>query len=107
MRLRHTLAAAAGALLLTVSLPNSASAAIGEFQYRGPLLGSHSLLDPSNQECINIPEATDLLPAQSPRNFTNSTATIFLDFDCEGTFTVLTPGQTGGILVKFRSVVFN
>ncbi|POG44946.1 hypothetical protein BV881_24240 [Streptomyces sp. ZL-24] len=108
MRLRHSLAAAVGALLITVSVPNSASAATGEFLYRGPLLGSHSLDDPNSGECVNIPEATNLLPAQSPRNFTTSTATIFLDFDCDGdTFTVLSPGQTGGLLVKFRSVVFS
>ncbi|MEW9513878.1 hypothetical protein [Streptomyces bacillaris] len=108
MRLRPVLAAAAGALLITVSVPNSASAATGEFRYRGPLLGSHTLLDPSSRECINIPQATNLLPAQSPQNFTTSTATIFLDFDCDGdTFTVLNPGQSGGILVKFRSVVFS
>ncbi|MEU3435463.1 hypothetical protein [Streptomyces sp. NPDC006863] len=108
MRLRHALAVTAGALLITVSVPNSASAAVGEFQYRGPLLGSHTLDNPPNLECINIEQATNLLPAQSPRNLTTSTATVFLDFDCDGdTFTVLNPGQTGGILVKFRSVVFN
>ncbi|MCD9901070.1 hypothetical protein LUR56_15815 [Streptomyces sp. MT29] len=108
MRLRHSLAAAAGALLIIVSVPNSASAATGEFRYRGPLLGSHSLDNPSSQECINIPEATNLLPAQSPQNFTLSNATIFLDFDCDGdTFSTLSPGQTGGLLVKFRSVVFS
>ncbi|POG44001.1 hypothetical protein BV881_29125 [Streptomyces sp. ZL-24] len=108
MRLRPVLAVAAGALLITMSVPNSASAATGEFQYRGPLLGSHTLIDPPDQECINIGEATNLLPAQSPRNLTTSTATIFLDFDCDGdTFTVLNPGQSGGILVKFRSVVFS
>ncbi|WP_327136281.1 hypothetical protein OG311_40380 (plasmid) [Streptomyces sp. NBC_01343] len=108
MRRRHALAAAAGALLITVSVPNSASAAVGDFEYRGPLLGSHTLNDPPNRECINIEQATNLLPAQSPKNFTTSTATIFLDFDCNGdTFSVLQPGQTGGPLVKFRSVVFS
>ncbi|MEU3907933.1 hypothetical protein AB0F20_29685 [Streptomyces goshikiensis] len=108
MRLRHTLAATAGALLITVSVPNSATAATGDFEYRGPLLGSHTLNDPPNQQCLNIGQATDLLPAQSPKNFTTSTATVFLDFDCDGdTLTVLQPGQTAGLLVKFRSVLFN
>ncbi|OII63404.1 hypothetical protein BJP40_23920 [Streptomyces sp. CC53] len=108
MRLRHILAAAAGALLLTVSAPYSASAAVGEFEYRGPLLGSHTLLDPASGECINIPEATELLPAQSPWNKTTSTATVFLDFDCDGdTYVVLNPGAKRGPLLKFRSVVFS
>ncbi|MFE9845039.1 hypothetical protein [Streptomyces goshikiensis] len=44
MRLRQTLAAVAGALLRTVSAPYSASAADGEFEYRGPLLGTHNFL---------------------------------------------------------------
>ncbi|MFJ7260361.1 hypothetical protein ACIQV2_09365 [Streptomyces globosus] len=108
MRLRHTLAAAAGALLLTVSAPYSASAAVGEFEYRGPLLGSHVLTDPASGECINIPEATELLPAQSPWNKTNATVTLFLDFDCDGdVYNVMNPGAKRGPLLKFRSIVFS
>ncbi|MFF7082134.1 hypothetical protein [Streptomyces lavendulae] len=107
MRLRPALAAAAGALLVTVSVPNSASAAVGNFEYRGPLLGSHLLSDPLSQQCINIPQATNLLPAQAPRNLTNSVATVYLDFDCDGDiYVTMDPGATLGTTTKFRSVVF-
>ncbi|MFK0223698.1 hypothetical protein ACIQWN_36625 [Streptomyces vinaceus] len=48
------------------------------------------------------------LPAQSPWNRTDATATVFLDFNCDGdTYYVMTPGKKLGPLLKFRSVIFS
>ncbi|MER8187232.1 hypothetical protein [Kitasatospora sp. NPDC094015] len=108
MRLRHTLAAAAGALLITVSVPSSAYAADGEFDYTGGLGRARSLLHPPSGDCINVPGATDLLPAHAPKNFTDATATVFVDFDCDGdVYYVMNPGKVLGNQLKFRSVIFS
>ncbi|WP_406197483.1 hypothetical protein OH807_12155 [Kitasatospora sp. NBC_01560] len=108
MRLRDTVIAAAGALPITLSVPTSAPAAVGEFQYRGPLGKSHTLLDPLNDECIEVPEATDLVPAHSPQNLTDSTATIFRSAGCDGDdYIVMLPGKRLGLLTGFRSVIFS
>ncbi|MFF1798594.1 hypothetical protein ACFVXQ_31005 [Kitasatospora sp. NPDC058263] len=106
MRLRHSVIAGAGALLMVLAAPSSAFGASGDFTYRGPLGALHTISDPLNGECINLPEATDLLTAGSPANHTNASAVVYTDFDCEGSYNVLPPGVKRGALVRFRSVVF-
>jgi hypothetical protein len=108
MRPRTTVAAAAGALLLGLSVPSSAFAADGRFEYSfGP--GFHAGLDdPGSGECIELPEAAAEDPAYAPANRTDSTATVFLDAGCEGdTYYVVTPGQKFGDRLKLRSVIFS
>ncbi|MEV7420176.1 hypothetical protein [Streptomyces sp. NPDC089919] len=112
MRLRNSVAAALGALTLVLTLPTSASAAIGNFDYTyfneagQPRIGG--LIDPAGEECINVSGATDEKPAQGPKNLTNATATVFLDFDCEGdTYYVMNPLKILGPGLKFRSVAFS
>ncbi|MGE7388377.1 hypothetical protein ACQKM2_23205 [Streptomyces sp. NPDC004126] len=109
MRLRTAVPAVMGALLLTLAMPSSANAAaIGIFTYRAeghalPL----ELVDPPNEECIDVPGATDVDPARNPRNGTLSRATVFLDFGCQGdTFYVMNPGKVLGNRLTFRSVIF-
>ncbi|SDT83472.1 hypothetical protein SAMN05216371_8305 [Streptomyces sp. TLI_053] len=106
LRIATVAAISAGALLL--ALPTSADAAIGEFLYKvGPGL-PQGLTNPPSGECINLPGTTDDDPAHSPRNLTLSAATIYLDFDCEGTAVdVLAPGGIRGQQVQFRSVRFS
>ncbi|MFF7300550.1 hypothetical protein [Streptomyces sp. NPDC008265] len=108
MRLRNTVIATASALMMTLSMTSSAQAADGEFEYRGSLGRVRLLVDPPSGECINLEHATDLVPASSPWNRTNATATVFLDFDCDGdTYYVMTPGKKLGLLLKLRSVSFS
>ncbi|MFB7667900.1 hypothetical protein ACFC1R_28920 [Kitasatospora sp. NPDC056138] len=115
MRLRNAAAAAAAALALVLTLPTSAGAADGEFTYRfigldgTPQIGR--LVDPPSRECINLPEVADpgsSEPADTPRNRTDSTATVFRDPDCEGDHFSLRPftGHASERL-KLRSVVFS
>ncbi|GAA0291786.1 hypothetical protein GCM10010302_32930 [Streptomyces polychromogenes] len=73
MRLRHAALAAFGALSLVLTIPASASAAVGEFQdsYVGLDGRTHIgiLLDPKSGECITLPEVADpsaSSPAHSP-----------------------------------------
>ncbi|MEU8837543.1 hypothetical protein AB0D97_00215 [Streptomyces roseus] len=115
MRLRRAAVAAFGALTLVLTIPTSASAAIGEFNYTYVGLdGSPKLavlLDPPSQECITLPEVADpnaSSPAHSPRNRTTSTATVFADPDCEGDYFTLRPlTGRGSERLKVRSVVFS
>ncbi|AQT75682.1 MULTISPECIES: hypothetical protein [Streptomyces] len=114
MRLRSALAAAVGGLLLSVALPSSpAAAANGEFVYTYVGLNGVSLRgalpDPESRVCITIPETVDsALPAFAPGNFTDATATVFLDADCNGdTFYVMPPGRRLGDRLRLRSVVFS
>ncbi|MFC9736241.1 hypothetical protein ACFWGM_37050 [Streptomyces roseolus] len=81
----------------------------GVFNYRIPgLVGLGAVLDPESSECLNIGEATAASPVDSPKNLTDQTATVFLDFDCDGdTYAVLPAGAIRGTTVQFRSVVFN
>ncbi|MFH7599327.1 hypothetical protein WDV06_30150 [Streptomyces racemochromogenes] len=115
MRLRRASIAALGAFTLLLAVPQSASAAIGEFQYTYIGLDGKPhvrlLLDPLSRECITLPEAADpdlSQPAHSPRNRTNTTATVFSDIECDGEFYALRPlvGR-GNADMKFRSVVFS
>ncbi|MEW2488209.1 hypothetical protein [Streptomyces sp. NPDC048411] len=115
MRLRTTVAAALGALALVVTLPTSADAASGDFLYRFTGLDGTpqyaGLIDPASRECITLPEVADpgsSNPADSPWNFTDSTATVFTDPDCEGAFFTLRPfGGHASKRLKLRSVVFS
>ncbi|MFE9259205.1 hypothetical protein [Streptomyces sp. NPDC006879] len=114
MRLRNTVAAALGALLLSAALPASpAAAANGEFLYTYVGLNGLNLRgtlpNPDSNVCINIPETDDdNLPAFAPRNFTDSSATVFLDADCNGdVFYVMPPGKRLGDRLRLRSVVFS
>ncbi|MFJ4671514.1 hypothetical protein [Kitasatospora purpeofusca] len=109
-RLRLAVLAAAAATALVVAVPTSANAATGvfEFQTGTPPLGIPGLLlDPPSGECINLPGATSSSPAFAPKNLTNSTATVFIDLNCDGdTYYVMDPGKILGNRVKVRSVNF-
>jgi hypothetical protein len=113
MRFRTTVAAAVGALALIVSVPGSASAAVGEFTYvytdmhGSPQTGT--LTHPKSRECITLVEAAGeyVPPAHSPRNRTNATATVFTGRDCDGDHYSLRPGGSAGPRLKLRSVVFS
>lgn len=115
MRLRHAALAAFGALSLVLTIPTSASAAVGEFQYSFVGLDGRThtgiLLDPTSGECINLHEVADpdaSSPAHSPRNRTTSTATVFTDVDCEGDHFTLRPlTGRGTAQLKLRSVAFS
>ncbi|WP_344637893.1 hypothetical protein [Kitasatospora cystarginea] len=115
MRLRNAATAATAALLLVLTVPASAGAAQGEFTYRfigldgSPQIGR--LIDPPSRVCVNLPEVADpndSEPADTPRNRTASTATVFKDADCGGDHFSLRPftGHASERL-KFRSVVFS
>ncbi|MFI9270792.1 hypothetical protein ACIGXM_08795 [Kitasatospora sp. NPDC052896] len=108
MRFRQTVAAALGALALVVAVPNSAYAATGSFEYKfGPGLPA-TLHDPESGRCVNLFGATPNDPAFAPRNFTDATATVFLDFNCDGdTYYVMNPGKQLGDRLKLRSVIFS
>ncbi|MFE1790441.1 hypothetical protein ACFW7J_18940 [Streptomyces sp. NPDC059525] len=115
MRLRRASVAALGAFTLLLAVPQSASAAIGEFQYSYVGLDGkthiHALIDPESRECITLPEVADpnaSEPAFSPRNRTNATATVFTEAECEGDFFSLRPiTGYGTSKLKLRSVVFS
>ncbi|MEW1908417.1 hypothetical protein AB0442_08155 [Kitasatospora sp. NPDC085895] len=108
MRLRNSLLAAAGALLITLAVPSSASAATGDFLYKvGPGIPA-GIADPESGQCVNLFGATEDHPAFAPENLTDSTATVFLDFDCSGdTYFVMNPGKKLGDRLKLRSVIFS
>ncbi|MFE1786874.1 hypothetical protein ACFW7J_00465 [Streptomyces sp. NPDC059525] len=110
MRLRHSVAAALGALALVIAVPASSNAAVGEFEYQtGPVPGvPHGFTDPTGGVCINLFGATQSDPAYAPKNLTDSTATVFFDFDCKGDVSVvMNPGKILGARVKVRSVIFS
>ncbi|WP_199272574.1 hypothetical protein [Streptomyces broussonetiae] len=111
MRLRTALACAVGSLALIVTLPTSASAATGSFQYAytdpDGTRQEASLTDPASGQCVNLPEVTER-PAYAPKNRTDATAIVFLDPDCEGdTYYVMNPGKVLSDRLKLRSVVFS
>ncbi|MFB7058972.1 hypothetical protein ACFCXT_38345 [Streptomyces vinaceus] len=108
MRLHHTLTAATGALLLTLALPTSAHATTGDFNYKTSTGQDAGLSDPASGICLNLPEATAENPANSPENLTASTATVFLEADCEGdTYTAMNPGKKLDANTQIRSVIFS
>ncbi|MFJ7158098.1 hypothetical protein ACIQUQ_24625 [Streptomyces sp. NPDC101118] len=108
MRLRQAAVTAVGVLALVMSAPNPASASTGDFLYKvGPGVQA-GLADPESGTCINLFGATEENAAFAPQNFTDATATVFLDFDCEGdVFYVMNPGKKFGDRLKLRSVIFS
>lgn len=114
MRFRTALAAAFGALALIVTLPTSAAAAEGQFQYTySGLDGSPRVAvieDPGSWECITLPEVADpdsSSPAHSPRNRTDEYALVFTGPDCDGdSFTLKPETGYGSERLKVRSVLF-
>ncbi|MEV7770692.1 hypothetical protein [Kitasatospora sp. NPDC086791] len=107
-RLRLAMLAVAASTALVVAIPSSAQAATGEFLYRAGGGLPHGLTDPPSEECLNLPGTSDDVPADSPRNLTLSTATVFLDSDCAGdVYYVMNPGKILGQRLKLRSVVFS
>ncbi|MEV0533924.1 hypothetical protein [Kitasatospora sp. NPDC050463] len=108
MRLRNAALAVASAVALVLAVPTSANAAVGDFLYKvGPGVPA-GLADPQSGACINLPGATEGHPAFAPHNLTTSTATVFLDFDCDGdVFYVMNPGKKLGDRLKLSSVVFS
>ncbi|GAB2698679.1 hypothetical protein [Kitasatospora kifunensis] len=108
MRFRQTAAAALGALVLLIAVPNSAYAATGEFEYKFGRGIPAALHDPEGGKCINLFGATEDDPAFAPKNFTDVTATVFLESGCGGdTYRVMPPGTKLGDRLKLRSVVFS
>ncbi|MER7812725.1 hypothetical protein [Streptomyces sp900116325] len=115
MRLRTTVAAVLGALALVVTVPTSASASVGLFAYRYTGLDGTpqiaELINPPSGECVTLPEVADpnsSNPADSPWNYTVSTATIFTGPDCDGDHYSLRPlGGHASERLKLRSVVFS
>ncbi|NUP47484.1 MAG: hypothetical protein HOW97_09245 [Catenulispora sp.] len=115
MRFGKVLAVAIGAGLLIAGTPAVASAASGEFTYQyvdgdgNVQLGF--LADPPSRECVTLPEVADTdasLPADSPRNFTDSTAVVFTGPDCDGDYFSLRPFKGyGSERLKLRSVLFS
>ncbi|MFF2081430.1 hypothetical protein ACFVXG_42495 [Kitasatospora sp. NPDC058162] len=109
MRLRNAVLAVASAAALVLAVPMSANAATGDFLYKvGPLPGVLTgLADPESRVCIDVPE-TGNGTAYAPENLTTSTATVFLEANCDGdVFYTLNPGKKAGDRLKFRSVVFS
>ncbi|WP_031078844.1 hypothetical protein [Streptomyces sp. NRRL WC-3742] len=108
MRLRNAALAVASAAALVLSAPLSANAATGDFLYKvGPGVPA-GIADPESGKCIDLFGATEAAPAFAPDNFTTSTATVFLDFGCNGdTYYVMNPGKRLGDRLKLRSVIFS
>lgn len=108
MRLRNAVLASVSALALALAVPSSANAATGDFLYKvGPGIPA-GVADPESGKCINVFGASESDPAFAPENLTNSTATVFLDFDCNGDiFYVMNPGKVLGNRLKLRSVIFS
>ncbi|MFF7353867.1 hypothetical protein ACFZA1_14610 [Streptomyces filipinensis] len=112
MRLRHTVAAALGALALVVTLPSSASAATGDFSYKFVGLDgspqSVTLHDPVSPGCITLAEVADpgsSEPAFAPHNDTDVWVMVFTEPDCTGDSWTLRPhGRPASDRLKLRSV---
>ncbi|MCX5392188.1 hypothetical protein ABZY68_28825 [Streptomyces sp. NPDC006482] len=114
MRLRHSVAAACGALALTATLATPAHAATGDFGYRFVGLSGEpqaaTLHDPASGECVTIAEAADpgaSGPAFAPHNDTDEYAVVFTEPDCSGDSWTLRPhGRPATDRLTLRSVVF-
>ncbi|MFD3660916.1 hypothetical protein ACFWVF_09980 [Streptomyces sp. NPDC058659] len=114
MRLRHSVAAACGALALTAALATPAHAATGDFGYHFVGLNGEpqavTLHDPASGECVTIPEAADpdaSAPAFAPHNDTDEFAIVFTEPGCTGDSWTLRPhGHPATDRLQLRSVVF-
>ncbi|MEU8548928.1 hypothetical protein AB0C81_18385 [Streptomyces roseoverticillatus] len=84
MRLRYAVGGALGALALIVTVPTSANAATGQFVFTyerdGKTLEGY-LRDPRARYCLTLEQVAkpDTTPAHSPRNRTNSIATVYTE----------------------------
>ncbi|MFF4006518.1 hypothetical protein [Streptomyces sp. NPDC001717] len=113
MRLRSIFTTVLGAALLAVSVSTPASAASGRFFYDYVTVEGYDatgfLTNPADDECINLPGVgqENPEPGHTPRNRTDSWATVFTGTNCEGDSFRLRP-HTGGASqrLKVRSVVF-
>ncbi|MFD8572090.1 hypothetical protein [Streptomyces sp. NPDC059639] len=101
MRLRHTAAAALGALALVCTQSASASAATGDFSYKFVGLDGYpqsiTLHDPESPACITLPETVDpdsSEPAFAPHNDTDTWVMVFSEPDCTGDSWTLRPHGT-------------
>ncbi|KAF8947743.1 hypothetical protein BGZ46_005484 [Entomortierella lignicola] len=95
-------------ILSFITVAGLAAAANGDFLYKVGRGTPASLANPKSGQCINLFGATEEDPAFSPEDLTTSTATVFLDFDCNGdVFFVMNPGKKLGDRLKLRSVVFS
>lgn len=113
MRLRSAFPAVLGAALLFAAVPTSASAAEGQFRYDYVTAEGYDatgfLNNPPNGVCINLPgvDSENPEPAHSPKNRTDTVATVYADADCEGASFNLRPHTGGGTeRLKVRSVSF-
>ncbi|MFI9065583.1 hypothetical protein ACIGQE_27550 [Streptomyces sp. NPDC053429] len=111
MRLRHAFGAAFGALVLTMTIPTAAHAALGriDYHYGPPGARTTSLLqDPKSNKCVDIPEIVGhpLQNAFNPNNRTDEDVLLYLEADCQGPSTTLKAGNSAGPLRLFKSVVF-
>ncbi|MGW0466264.1 hypothetical protein ACWDX6_13445 [Streptomyces sp. NPDC003027] len=114
MRLRSALAASAGALVLLLASPGSASAANGQFRYTYMTAEGYEAVgfmnDPDSRTCINIqgPGSEPGSAAYTPKNRTDAMATVFLEADCSGdAYFTLRPGGGASERLLVRSVVFS
>ncbi|MEV7602395.1 hypothetical protein AB0O91_33990 [Kitasatospora sp. NPDC089797] len=108
MRLRNAVIAVVSAAALVLTVPMSANAAVGDFFYKVGRGVPAGIADPESGKCIDLFGATEGDPAFAPENFTKSTATVFLDFECSGdTYYVMDPGKKLGDRLKLRSVIFS
>ncbi len=112
MRLRNAAIAAASAVTLVLAIPGSASATVGEFRYTFRDAGAEQtgwLVDPPSGPCIDLDGATDEDPAHTPKNWTASTARVFLGFGCDESAPsfVLRPGGGASDRLLVRSVRFS
>ncbi|NML51732.1 hypothetical protein HHL19_22515 [Streptomyces sp. R302] len=114
MRLRSALASAAGAALLLITVPGSASAAEGQFRYTYRTADGYEavgfLNNPESGTCIDIqgPGSEPGSAAYAPKNRTDATAVVFLKANCEGeAFYILRPGGGASERLLVRSVAFS
>ncbi|MCX4625287.1 MULTISPECIES: hypothetical protein [unclassified Streptomyces] len=114
MKLRNAVAAALGALALTLSMSGSALAATGEFHYKfsdaaGDEL-SVTLPDPRSGECINLyaVDSYKYPPGYAPHNETDAWVTVYTDTNCDGDQWRLKPhGRQASDRLLVRSVRFD
>ncbi|GHH11390.1 hypothetical protein [Streptomyces rubradiris] len=106
--------AACSAFVLLLTAPGAASAATGQFRYTYTTDEGYDavgfLNNPASRQCVNLPTsgAGSGTVSRAPKNLTNSTATVFLDADCEGdTYYTLRPGAGASERLLLRSVVFS
>ncbi|WP_411120376.1 hypothetical protein [Streptomyces sp. 058-1L] len=114
MRIRSAVPAVLAAALILAAAPTSASAAEGQFRYDFLTVDGYEvtgfLNSPPSGQCVNLPDVgqDNPQPGHSPKNRTDSQATVFSDSDCGGDSFNLRP-HTGGASerLQVRSVVFH